>query len=74
LSANIKNYSYRQYNNNSSGLSSGAIAGIVIGIVGAIIITVIAFILFRRISNKDISGNPISSSVDNTDVILKTGF
>ena len=74
LVCDIKKNSYRQNKNNSSGLSKGAIAGIVLGIVGVIIITIIAIVIFRRSLNKNIVGNSISSSVNNTDVIFKTAY
>ena len=74
LVCNIKINNYRQNINNSSGLSKGAIAGIVLGIVGAIIITIISIIASRRIPNKNVVGNSVSCSVNNTDVMLKTGY
>ena len=72
LKCTIESNSLRSGKKKSGGLSAGAIAGIICAIVGAIAITIVTYILLRRVHNKDIAENTGTNIITNSDLSLKT--
>ena len=68
----IESNSLRSSKKKSGGLSAGAIAGIICAIIGAIAITIVTYILLRRVHNKDIAENTGTNMITNSDLSLKT--